>query len=269
MLSKRVLFFMVAAVFIVGAIASGPVFAGDNKNFIVLAIVKVKPGYEDVAKKEMLALVPLTHREPGCIQYDMHVNVGTNPDDYMKENPRLIMFYEIWRSREDWNLHMNMPYLKKWFDMSKQVCEGIDITLWEMLKGHTNPTFRGLKNPDPKDTYTLMARVHVKPKDACTENKIPDCVDRAWKEMLSLVPLTHIEPGCINYEMHVNLDMDTMGRNPREIMFYENWYDFKVWKYDHMGANYLKAWFALAPNVTTGIELTGWKLMDFTQTPSK
>jgi quinol monooxygenase YgiN len=193
----------------------------------------------------------------------MHVNVGTNPDDYMKENPRLIMFYEIWRSREDWDLHMNMPYLKRWFDMSKEVCEGIDITLWEMLKGNTSPTFRGLKNPDPKDTYTLMARVHIKPKDACGENKIPDCVDRAWKEMQSLVPLTHIEPGCINYEMHVNLDMDTMGRNLREIMFYENWYDFKVWKYDHMGASYLVRWFDMAPQVTTAIELTGWKKMDF------
>jgi quinol monooxygenase YgiN len=265
MLSKKVLFFMVATVFVVGAVASSPVFAGDNKNFIVSAIVKVKPGYEDVAKKEMLALVPPTHREPGCIQYDMHVNVGTNPDDYLKENRNLYMFYEIWRSREDWDLHMNMPYLKRWFDMSKDVCEGIDITIWEMLKLPTNPTFRGLKNPDPKDTYTLMARVHVKAKDECGP-KIPDCVDRSWKEMLSLVPLTHIEPGCVNYEMHVGLDMDTMGRNLREIMFYENWYDFKVWKYDHMGASYLVRWFDMAPKLTSAIELTGWKKMDFRET---
>ncbi len=213
-------------------------------------------------------MVPLTRREPGCIQYDMHINVGTEPNDYMKENPRLFMFYEIWRSREDWDLHMNMPYLKRWFDMSKNVCEGIDITIWEMLKLPSSPVFRGLKNPDPKEQYTLLARVHIKPKDACLQYKIPDCVDRSWKEMLALVPLTHVEPGCINYEMHVNLDMNTMGRNHREIMFYENWYDYKVWKYDHMGANYLKAWFAMAPNVTTAIELTGWKLMDFIQTPA-
>jgi len=84
-----------------------------------------------------------------------------------------------------------------------------------------------------------------------------------------LVPLTHIEPGCVNYEMHVNLDMDTMGRNLREIMFYENWYDFKVWKYDHMGANYLVRWFDMAPQVTSAIELTGWKKIDFKETPSR
>jgi len=266
MWSRKALLFLLAIVFLF--VASTPVLAGDNKNFIVLAIVKVKPGNEKLAKEEMLKLIPLTRREPGCIQYDMHINVGTEPNDYMKENPRLFMFYEIWRSREDWDLHMNMPYLKRWFYMSKNVCEGIDITIWEMLKVPSSPVFRGLKNPDPKEQYTLLARVHIKPKDACLQYKIPDCVDRSWKEMLALVPLTHVEPGCINYEMHVNLDMNTMGRNHREIMFYENWYDYKVWKYDHMGANYLKAWFAMAPNVTTAIELTGWKLMDFIQTPA-
>jgi len=266
MWSRKALLFLLAIVFLF--VASTPVLAGDNKNFIVLAIVKVKPGNEKLAKEEMLKLIPLTRREPGCIQYDMHINVGTEPNDYMKENPRLFMFYEIWRSREDWDLHMNMPYLKRWFDMSKNVCEGIDITIWEMLKVPSSPVFRGLKNPDPKEQYTLLARVHIKPKDACLQYKIPDCVDRSWKEMLALVPLTHVEPGCINYEMHVNLDMNTMGRNHREIMFYENWYDYKVWKYDHMGANYLKAWFAMAPDVTTAIELTGWKLMDFIQTPA-
>jgi quinol monooxygenase YgiN len=271
MWSRKTLFFLLAIMFLF--VVSTPILAGDypgdNKMITVSAIVKVKPGNEKIAKEEMLKLVPLTRREPGCIQYDMHVNVGTEENDYLKEDPKLYMFYENWRSRQDWDLHMDMPYLKRWFDMSKDVCENIDITIWEMLKLPTSPVFRGLKNPDPKEQYTLMARVHIKPKDACGQYKIPDCVDRSWKEMLSLVPLTHLEPGCINYEMHVNLDMNTMGRNHREIMFYENWYDFKVWKYDHMLANYLKAWFALAPNVTTGIELTGWKMMDFIQTPAK
>ena len=262
---RKILFLLIAAVFLFVAVT--PVLAGDNKNFIVSAIVKVKPGYEKKAKAEMLKLVPLTRSEPGCIQYDMHVNVGTTPEDYLKENPRLYMFYEIWRSREDWDLHMEMPYLVKWFNLANKICEGIDITIWEMLKLPTNPTFRGQENPDPKEQYTLMARVHVKAKGDCGASNIPDCIDRSWKEMLSLVPLTHIEPGCVNYEMHVNLDMNTMGRNPREIMFYENWYDFNVWYYDHMNASYLVRWFDMAPQVTTGIELTGWKKMAFCEYP--
>jgi len=262
---RKILFLVTAAVFLFVAIT--PVLAGDNKNFIVSAIVKVKPGHEKLAKCEMLKLVPLTRSEPGCIQYDMPVSVGTTPEDYKKENPRLYMFYEIWRSREDWDLHMQMPYLVNWFNLANKICEGIDITIWEMLKLPTNPTFRGQVNPDPKEQYTLMARVHIKAKGDCAGVGIPDCIDRSWKEMLSLVPLTHIEPGCVNYEMHVNLDMNTMGRNHREIMFYENWYDFNVWYYDHMNASYLVRWFDMAPLVTTAIELTGWKKMAFCESP--
>ncbi|NWF92917.1 MAG: antibiotic biosynthesis monooxygenase [Syntrophaceae bacterium] len=247
--------------------ASIPAFAGDAKTLTVLAIVYVKPGFEAQVRQELLKLVPLTHREPGCINYDMHVGVGTNPDDYMKENPRLYMFYENWRSREDWDLHMKMPYLKAWFDMAPRVTEKIELTIWERVKLPTNPTFRGGKNPDPKEQYTLLALVDVKEKCDPPLDKV-NCPDRAWKEMMSLVPLTHTEEGCINYEMHVNLDMNTMAKNPKKIMFYENWYNFKVWKVDHMGAGYLVRWFDMAPKLTTSINLTGWKMIHFKETPA-
>jgi quinol monooxygenase YgiN len=234
-----------------------------------MALVHVKAGKEDKALKEMRKLVPLTREEPGCINYDMHVSVGTTPETYMKENPRLYMFYENWRSREDWDLHMQMPYLQRWMnEIAPKVTESITLTIWEMLSLPTNPTFRGQENPDPRYQYTLMALVHV--RDQCLADLANvNCPDRASKEMLSLVPLTHTEPGCINYEMHVNLDMDTMGRNPREVMFYENWYDFNVWFYDHMNASYLVRWFDMAPKLTTSIDLTGWKRIDFKETPVK
>lgn len=231
---------------------------GDNRKLIVLALVHVKPGYEKVAREEQMKLVPLTRREPGCLRYDMHVSVGTEEHDYMIENPRYYMFYEIWRSREDWDKHMAMPYLKSWFEKSKEVCEKIDLSIWEKVEMPTNPTFRGEKNPDPKEKYTLTAMVHVK----------EGCEDRAWKEMLGLIPYTHIEPGCIEYDMHVNLDMNTMARNPRKIMFYENWYDFKVWKFEHMKASYLVRWFEYSPKVMHKIELSGWKMIDFELVPN-
>jgi len=243
---------------LVGMLGWNVALAGDNRPFVVLALVHVKEGYENLAREEMIKLVPLTRREPGCIRYDMHVNVGTEENNYTVENPKLYMFYEIWRSREDWDKHMEMPYLKAWFEKSKEVCEKIDITLWEPLYLPTSPVFRGGENPDPKEKYTLLALVHVKEGSE----------DRALKEMLALVPYTHIEPGCVEYTMHVNLDMDTMGRNYREIMFYENWYNFKVWKVDHMQASYLVRWFDYAPEVTTSIDLTGWKMIDFELVPS-
>ena len=188
----------------------------------------------------------------------MHVNVGTEEDNYMVENPRKYMFYEIWRSREDWDKHMAMPYLESWFKKSEEVCESIDLYLWEKVDLPTNPVFHGGELPDPKEKYTLLALVDVK----------EGCEDRAWKEMLALVPYTHTEPGCMQYDMHVNLDRDTMARNPRLVLYYENWYDFRVWKVDHMQASYLVRWFEYSPQVTTSIELTGWKMIDFNLVPS-
>ena len=233
----------------VSVLATGLVFAGNNKSFTVVAVVYIKPGFEDQVKQELIRLVPLTHQEPGCIQYDMHVNVDL---DTLKVNPRMYLFYETWRSREDWDLHMKMPYLKRWFDMAPKMTEKIDLSLWQMYETNTNPIFRGTL-PDPAKQLTLMATIPVKPQH----------IEKAHKEMLSLIPLTHLEPGCINYDMHVGLDMDTMAPIPTKVLFYENWYDYKVWMDDHMKAPALVRWFAIAPRYTGEIKLTGWQLMQF------
>ena len=236
----------------ISLVASSLVFAGNNRMLTVVAVVEVKPGFEDQAKEELLRLVPLTHLEPGCIQYDMHVNIDL---DTLKVNPRKYLFYENWRSREDWDLHMKMPYLKRWFDIYKKVCEKIDLTIWEMYRDNTNPTFRGGAAPDPKKLFSLMAVVNIK----------PGFEDKAHKEMLSLIPLTHQESGCINYDMHVNLDMDTMAKDPTKVLFYENWYNYKIWNTEHMKAPYLVNWFDKAPTMTDKVDLTGWQLMHFSE----
>jgi len=236
----------------VSLVASSLVFAGNNKKITVLAIVYVKAGLEEKTKQELLKLVPLTHQEPGCINYDMHVNIDLKT---LKENPRIFMFYENWRSREDWDLHMKMPYLQNWIKMSGDLTDKIELTIWEMEKANTNPTFRGGVSPQPEETFTLLAQILLKPG---TE-------DMAYKELLSLVPLTHQEPGCINYNMHIGLNMDTMAPDPRRILFQEDWYNYKVWNDDHMKSGYLVRWLNLAPKVTDKAELTGWKKMDFSE----
>ena len=225
---------------------------GDNKELVVLSLNHINKGYEEKARKVMMKLVPLTNREPSCLFYQMHVNVGTEDDNFMVENPRFYMFYEIWRSRADWDKHMEMPYLKEWSDISGELCESWELFIWERVKLPTCPIYRGGELPNPKEKYTLLALVDVKEGHE----------DRAWKEMLALVPYTHIESGCMSYEMHINLDMETMIPNPRKIMYYENWYDYKVWKHEHMKADYLVRWFDMSPQVTNKIDLTGWKVID-------
>ncbi|HVP79658.1 MAG TPA: antibiotic biosynthesis monooxygenase [Thermodesulfobacteriota bacterium] len=267
MLSKRVLFLMVAALFIVGAVAGSLAFAGVERPFSVVATIKIKPGFEKEAYKEMAALIPLTHREPGCLRYDMHVNVGLEPNDNKKENPSYIMFYETWLDRESWDMHMVKPYVKRWFTLAEKMTDGVEIYLYDKLSVGTVPT-RQVDNPDPKEMYTILALINIKPKDANVKDGIPDTVDRAWKEMLALIPLTHTDKSCINYDMHVALDMNTMGRKMSEVAFYENWYSYDLWKKDHMNAPYLKHWFDIAPKFVD-LKLTAWRKVDFTEVLSK
>jgi quinol monooxygenase YgiN len=292
---RKILCALVVMAFVAGAV--GLSFAGQGENngkkITVFARIHVKPASAQKAKEFLLNVVlPQTRQEPGCINYDMHQGVGTGDPanlqpgevSYLVETPGYFMFYENWRSREDWDKHMNMPYLQEWSKMCNGttgrggkagICDGApEVTIWEMIDSPSNAVFRGTL-PGP-EKYTLSALVSVKAKDdhTCSDaylpppypasTKVGNCVDRAYKEMLALVPLTHLEPGCINYEMHVGLQMDDNARNYRKYLFYENWYDFHVWKVDHMKSSYLINWFNLVPIVTepvNGAVLEGWKMI--------
>jgi len=64
--------------------------------------VLVNPDKIELVKAELEKLIPITRKEAGCIQYDLHQD---------NENPAYFMFYENWESRELWQTHMNAPHL--------------------------------------------------------------------------------------------------------------------------------------------------------------
>ena len=98
-----------------------------DKTLTIVAKVKAKPEKVNRVWKELTHLVVETNKEPGCINYDLHVS---------EEDNSLFLFYENWRSREDWDKHMQMPYLRRWFDeISGEVLEKeVEISLWEIYK---------------------------------------------------------------------------------------------------------------------------------------
>jgi quinol monooxygenase YgiN len=72
---------------------------------IVLNVhIEAKPGREDDLVRELLALVGPTHREPGCVIYELHRN---------PENPGKFMFYEKFATQADLDAHVNSPHFKK------------------------------------------------------------------------------------------------------------------------------------------------------------
>jgi quinol monooxygenase YgiN len=72
----------------------------------LLAFFHAKPGKIKELEKMLLALVPLTRSEPGNIAYVLH---------RMDDDPNVLMFDEIWASREAIDEHAEKPYIKNMF----------------------------------------------------------------------------------------------------------------------------------------------------------
>ncbi len=69
----------------------------------IIGTVVAKPEKREELRAILEAQVAPTRAEPGCINYDFHVDV---------DDPCCFVFYENWRSREDLGRHMQMPHLK-------------------------------------------------------------------------------------------------------------------------------------------------------------
>lgn len=83
-----------------------------NKELTVIAILKSKPEMLTETKAMLLGFVELTRQEAGCIRYDLHQNIS---------EPTTFIFYETWRSKEDLDLHLKMPYIMSGFAKAEQL----------------------------------------------------------------------------------------------------------------------------------------------------
>lgn len=77
----------------------------------------------DFVKAELLKLIPITLKEAGCIQYDLHQD---------NDNPAVFLFYENWESRELWQTHMNNTHLAEYMAATEGTVAS--FTLNEMTK---------------------------------------------------------------------------------------------------------------------------------------
>ena len=90
-------------------------------NLTIVAHVTAHPDHVDLVGGELRKLVPVTLRERGCVQYDLHRD---------NEDPAHFMFYETWESRELWQAHMQAPHLTAY--MAATEGKVTEFTLFEM-----------------------------------------------------------------------------------------------------------------------------------------
>ena len=83
------------------------------------------PDKIEEAKAFLLSQIEPTRAEPGCVEYHLHQN---------NDNPTEFTFYETFADRAAWDLHMDTPHLRRFFDVKDGIfAKEPDIRLLTML----------------------------------------------------------------------------------------------------------------------------------------
>ena len=94
----------------------------------IIGTVKARPETRDELLALLAAQVAPTRNEPGCINYDFHVDAA---------DPCCFVFYENWQSQTDLDAHLAMPHLAPLFSqLERLLAEPVDIRHLTLLS-HT------------------------------------------------------------------------------------------------------------------------------------
>lgn len=61
----------------------------------------------EALKTLLLSFVEPTRAEPGCLEHHFHID---------KADPSVFVFYEVWRSKEDLDRHLELSHMKAFWD---------------------------------------------------------------------------------------------------------------------------------------------------------
>jgi quinol monooxygenase YgiN len=90
----------------------------------VIAYFYAKPEKARELEKILQNFVVQTRQEAGCVNYDLH-----QADD----DPNVFVFYENWRSREDWDHHNQRPFLKSFLEKrTDYLMKDIEVKTYSM-----------------------------------------------------------------------------------------------------------------------------------------
>ena len=91
----------------------------------IIGTVTAKPETRVELQALLTAQVAPTRAEPGCINYDFHVD----PAD-----PCCFVFYENWHTQADLDAHMEMPHLKPLFSqLDRLLAKPVNIRHLKMI----------------------------------------------------------------------------------------------------------------------------------------
>ena len=91
----------------------------------IIGTVTAKPETRDELLALLTAQVAPTRDEPGCMNYDFHVDAA---------DPCCFVFYENWRTQGDLDAHLAKPHLAPLFSqLERLLAQPVDIRHLTML----------------------------------------------------------------------------------------------------------------------------------------
>jgi len=80
----------------------GPVYTSE---VTLVARIEAKPGFHHLVREELVKLLAPTRSEPGCTRFQLHQAL---------DDPAIFLFYETWRSEEDFERYLVSPHFTAW-----------------------------------------------------------------------------------------------------------------------------------------------------------
>jgi len=97
----------------------------------IIGTVMAKPETREELAGLLASQVTPTRAEPGCMNYDFHVDAA---------DPCCFVFYENWRSQADLDAHLKMPHLVPLFSqLDRLLARPVEIRHLTMLSAMADP----------------------------------------------------------------------------------------------------------------------------------
>jgi quinol monooxygenase YgiN len=86
-----------------------------NGAYSIIAEIHAKPGKREELRAATLPLIALVRSDPKNFVYFFQED---------REKPGHFIFFEVFATKEDFEAHNNMPYVKEWFAKLPELAEG-------------------------------------------------------------------------------------------------------------------------------------------------
>jgi quinol monooxygenase YgiN len=93
----------------------------------VIATVELSSGGKDKYLSELKRVMPLVHKEKGCLEYGPTLDVPTGIPIQVPQRDNVVTLIERWESVDALKLHLTQPHFLEYRECVKDVMKSVSI----------------------------------------------------------------------------------------------------------------------------------------------